>query len=286
MINRVVDFICGGSKLNVAQKEMMNEYISQLTKSLNDSDRFNDQDLYEKFSILDAVYSERIPKISELYEEVKVNGRIIERNLKAVLELLKSYINDNDKEISENIIGSNKIEREPLIFLSHSSKDRINGHALRNLIMDLGVKQEQLIYTTHELHRIPLDENIFDYLRKNIHRDIFLIILWSDDYLESPACLNEMGAGWVTQCDYSNIYVPEFNFDNPKYHQCVVDTKQMGIVLNGDKHCKMNLIDFINKILLKFELLIDEQIKVHLMDSFIEEIKLKSQEDKFVIGNF
>ena len=59
--------------------------------------------------------------------------------------------------------------------------------------------------------------------------------------MESPACLNEMGAAWVTQTDYTNIYVPSFSFGNPKYHECAVDTKKMGAVLNGDEHCKASM---------------------------------------------
>ena len=83
---------------------------------------------------------------------------------------------------------------EPLIFLSHRSSDKKYGDALEKFIVSLGVKNNQLIYTSHPLHKIPLDQNIYDYLRRNINRNIYMIILWSDEYLDSPACLNEMGA--------------------------------------------------------------------------------------------
>jgi len=160
----------------------------------------------------------------------------------------------------------------PIIFLSHSSSDKPYGNALEKFIIGLGVKNDQLIYTSHSLHKIPLDANIYDYLRKNINRNVFMIILWSDEYLESPACLNEMGAAWVTQSDYTNIFTPKFHFGNPKFHECAVDTRKMGAVLNGDSHCKTNMLELKDKILSMFNLEIDEKVATFLLDEFIKEI--------------
>lgn len=160
----------------------------------------------------------------------------------------------------------------PLIFLSHSSSDKKYGDALQKVIMSLGVKRDQLIYTSHHLHGVRFDAKIFEYLRKNIYRDIFMIILWSDEYLESPACLNEMGAGWVIQCDYSNVFVPTFNFANPKFHECAVDTSKKGAVLNGSSQCKTDILELIEKILSLFNLEIDTATKISLLDEFTKEI--------------
>lgn len=162
---------------------------------------------------------------------------------------------------------------EPIIFLSHKSSDVKYGNALEKFLTGLGVKNDQIIYTSHPLHKIPLDEKIYEYLRKNINRNIFMIILWSDEYLDSPACLNEMGAAWVVQCDYTNIYVPNFSFGNPKYHQCAVDTRKMGAVLNGDENCKLSMIELKNKIQSLFKLENNESTTTFLLDEFIKEIK-------------
>jgi hypothetical protein len=162
--------------------------------------------------------------------------------------------------------------RSPIVFLSHSSSDVKYANALERFIISLGVRNEQLIYTSHALHKIPLDANIYDYLRNNIHRKIFMIILWSNKYLESPACLNEMGAAWVTQSDYTNIYVPNFSFGNPKYHECAVDVRKMGAVLNGDAHCKASMLELKNKILSFFKLTCDEATTQYVIDTFIKEI--------------
>lgn len=165
------------------------------------------------------------------------------------------------------------VSNGPLIFISHCSKDKKYGDALRNFITGLGVKDNQIIYTSHPLHKIPLDQNIYDYLRDNIRTDIFMIVLWSNDYLESPACMNELGAAWVVQNDYTNIYVPDFSFGNPKYHQCAVDTHKMGAVLNADDHCRASMIELKDKLSYLFNLKVDEQRTIFLLEQFIKEIK-------------
>ena len=160
-----------------------------------------------------------------------------------------------------------------IIFISHSSSDKKYGNALRKFIIGLGVKDEQLIYTSHELNGIPMDKNIYEYLRENFDNKVFMIILWSNTYLESPACLNEMGAAWVTQSDYTNVYVPDFEFGNPKYHQCAVDTRKMGAVLKNDGHCKTKMLELKDKILKMFNLEIDEKHFMVLLDEFLKDIE-------------
>ena len=192
-----------------------------------------------------------------------------QKNMQLVKDIL-AHISINDIEkINQN---PNQECSSKVIFISHKSDDKKYGDALRDFIIGLGVKNEQLIYTSHPLNKIPMDANIYDYLRKNINSTIFMIFLWSDKYLDSPACLNEMGAAWVTQADYTNIYVPSFSFGNPKYHECAVDTRKMGAVLNGDQHCKASMIELKNKIQAIFGLEDDDQNSSYLLDEFIKAI--------------
>lgn len=191
-----------------------------------------------------------------------------------LFSVLKEIRADMDEyEFSEDAADTSVVDSTPIIFLSHRSSDKKYADALEKFLVGLGVKNNQLIYTSHPLHKIPLDKNIYDYLRDNINRNIYMIFLWSNDYLESPACMNEMGAAWVAQCDYTNIYVPNFSFGNPKYHECAVDTHKMGAVLNGDEHCKQSMYELKDKIDNLFELHPDEKTTAYLIDAFIKEIK-------------
>ena len=161
---------------------------------------------------------------------------------------------------------------EPIILLSHRSTDKKYGDALEKILSSIGIKNDQLIYTSHPLHKIPLDKNIYEYLRESFGRKIFVIVLWSNEYLDSPACLNEMGAMWVTQSDYTNIYVPSFDFTNPKYYQCAVDKNKMGVVLDGSDNCKESMVELKNKLVELFGLTIDESQWIYSLDRFIEDI--------------
>ena len=145
--------------------------------------------------------------------------------------------------------------------------------ALRKLFIALGLKNEQLIYTSHPLNKIPIGDNIFDYLKENIQKDIFVIYLWSNEYLKSAACLNEMGATWIVESDYINIYTPDFDFNNTQYHNCAVDTKKMGIILKDDERCKIGMVELKNKLLERLGLTIDEQEWVYHLDEFMKDIK-------------
>ena len=158
------------------------------------------------------------------------------------------------------------------IFLSHRSTDKKYADALERFIIGLGINNNQLIYTSHPLHKIPLGVKIYDYLRENINDQVFMIILWSNDYLKSPACLSEMGAAWVMQTDYIGIYTPDFQFGNPAYHEVPVDTTKMGAVLSGDANCRASMIEFKNKIQNFFGLEDDEQKTMFLIEQFMNDI--------------
>lgn len=248
---------------------IIGNYINGLEEALN-TDNFENV-LYYLNRICEwytnkitAIHANRYVRNMDEHDRTK-------KLLEDIYKDLKEYDFSNYK--SEEMTKQEE-EISPTIFLSHRSSDKKYGDALEKLITGLGVKNNQLIYTSHPLHKIPLDANIYDFLREHINQKIFVIILWSNEYLESPACLNEMGAAWVTQSDYTNFYTPDFAFGNPKYHECAVDTRKMGAVLNGDEHCKASMIEFKNKILQLFNLSIDEQSWTYLLDRFIEDIKI------------
>ncbi|WP_418816825.1 hypothetical protein [Pseudoruminococcus massiliensis] len=152
-------------------------------------------------SSIDKWYEENIGAISS--NEYVFNLESHQKNMQLIKEILSGLKKDECVPTAPAIIDAKKADT--VIFISHKSDDKKYGDALRNFIIGLGVKEKQLVYTSHPLHKIPLDESIYEYLRSHFNSTLFMIILWSDKYLESPACLNEMGAAWVTQTDYTNI---------------------------------------------------------------------------------
>ena len=257
------------------------EFIQSYIKKLDDYiDKYNSNtltiDLSGKKQTIDelvdeiqGVFAGDYPEINSLTTYYSQNTSLQDvRTVKRFLEYQVSKISENTIQASDNKIAS----ETPIIFLSHKSSDSKYGDMLHDFIVGLGVKNNQLIYTSHALHKIPMDKNIYDYLRMNINSKIFMIILWSNEYLESPACLNEMGAAWVAQSDYTNIYTPTFDFGNPKYHECAIDTRKMGAILNGNSHCKSSLIELKNKILSLFGLDDDEQNSAYVIDEMMKKL--------------
>lgn len=254
---------------------LISNYLNQLSKAIENQDIKNIKKL---LNIVYEWYGKEISKINQ--NEWCFNKEEHREAMNIVKTLITSFSNIPDDYVAHTKMdGSVKVKQSvvnnsiPIIFISHSSTDKRYGDALRKFIIGLGVKDNQLIYTSHELNGIPMDKNIYEYLRENFNNKVFMIILWSNTYLESPACLNEMGAAWVTQSDYTNIYVPDFEFGNPKYHQCAVDTRKMGAVLKNGGHCKTKMIELRDKILKMFNLEIDDKHFMVLLDEFMEDIK-------------
>ncbi len=54
--------------------------------------------------------------------------------------------------------------------------------------------------------------DIYEYIRNEFNNNLFVIFMLSDNYYNSKACLNEMGAAWVLQKKYQSILLPGFEF--------------------------------------------------------------------------
>ncbi|PHA26080.1 hypothetical protein COI69_30120 [Bacillus cereus] len=151
------------------------------------------------------------------------------------------------------------------IFISHSSKDKKYGEALVKLLRGLGLQRNQIIFTSDDDYGIPLDMNIFEYLKAQINEGAYMIYLLSNNYYDSVACLNEMGAAWVVQNDYTVIGIPDFSFDNPKFSSGAIDPRRIGFTLDNKKR----LVEFKNKILDRFQLQVDEADWNRILDEHI-----------------
>lgn len=246
-------------------------YLDGLKEAI---DTYKKEDILYYLEKINKWYRDNISAIQSneyVYESDQREHADAKKFLEEIYTELECYdFNEIAEKTSSGGILRNGIKK---ILLSHRSTDKKYADALERFIVGLGVKNDQLIYTSHPLHKIPLGKKIYDYLRENINDQVFMIILWSNEYLDSPACLSEMGAAWVTQTDYIGIYCPEFSFGNPKYHEVPIDTTKMGAVLNGDANCKASMIEFKNKIQAFFNLEDDEQKSAYLIDQFINDIK-------------
>ena len=246
-------------------------YICNYLNKLKDSIKTNDRELMLYcLEAIDKWYTENLDEI--LHNVYVTNPESHKKTKKMVHELLEEVkTTELVPSITENkVTKKNHLKK---VFLSHSSADKKYGDALRALLIGLGLKNSQLVYTSYAANKIPVGENIFDYLRENIDSNVFVIILLSNHYLDSVACLNEMGAAWVVKSDYLCFYTPDFDFSNPKYSQCALDTRKMGAVLKPNSNCRISMLEFKNIICNLFNLSVDEKTWSSLLDEFIDRIK-------------
>ncbi len=202
-----------------------------------------------------------------LGERIPINYKSF---IDSLLEDFKEY--DFTKQREKNSLRKKK-PGEKKIFLSHSSKDEKYSYAIRDLLIDIGVKEKQLICTSHPLHKIPLGYKIYDYLRDSINSNTLMIILWSDRYLESPACLAEMGAAWGLEIKTINTFIPDFSSStNSKYHNIPLDQTEMGVVLNGDDNCVVGMSELIEIISDFFNLDVEKNKYAICISRFVKKI--------------
>ena len=117
-------------------------------------------------------------------------------------------------------------------FISHASKDKNYVSSIVKLLEFIGLRQEQLFCSSVPGYGIPLDEDIYDYLRQQFQEyDLHVILVLSDNYYQSVACMNEMGAAWVLRNDYTTILLPDFEF---KKIEGAINPRKIALKLDGD----------------------------------------------------
>lgn len=131
-------------------------------------------------------------------------------------------------EINENLICKK-------IFISHSSRDAEFGQAIVELLLGIGMDGSKIIFTGDPQYGIPANQNIFDYLKSQINEDAYMLYLLSNNYYNSIACLNEMGAAWVKQNRYSLLMIPGFDSTSPRFQQGAANPRQIAAQMDNKK---------------------------------------------------
>lgn len=148
------------------------------------------------------------------------------------------------------------------IFISHSYNDRLIGEALVELLTGIGIKNSEIIFTSNKAYGIPGGQNIFDWLKSQILEKPCIIYLLSDDYYRSVACLNEMGASWITGNKQLALYTPNFDLNSKNFQSGALDPRAIAYSINDDD----SIFSFVEYIRDDFEItsnnvLINQKIK-------------------------
>ncbi|MGJ1431132.1 toll/interleukin-1 receptor domain-containing protein [Sphingobacterium spiritivorum] len=121
------------------------------------------------------------------------------------------------------------------IFISHSSKNKILGDLLVELLRNVGIQHSEIIFTSNTAYGIPVGQNIFHWLKSQITEKPFVIYLLSEEYYQSIACLNEMGAAWIIENKHAAIFCPNFNLSSKEFQSGSLDPREIGFYINDEE---------------------------------------------------
>ena len=127
-------------------------------------------------------------------------------------------------------MNTNVTPRASRVFISHSSKDIIYVKAIVELLENIGLSHKQIFCSSVPGYGIPLDDDIFEYLKKQLNDYVHVIYVLSNNYYESATSLNEMGAAWISQKRATNILLPGFEFEDIKG---VANRNKIAVKLDG-----------------------------------------------------
>ncbi len=161
-------------------------------------------------------------------------GKIIETGVETDyigdIKLLRSKL---QMELEKNDISNqdNTNNKKNKVFISHSTKDSEFVSVFVNLLEDIGLSENEIVCSSISGYGIPLGEDIYDWLSSQFQEfNLHVVFMLSDNYYESVACLNEMGAAWVLKQRYDSILLPNFDFRQIKG---AINPNQIGIKLDS-----------------------------------------------------
>lgn len=151
------------------------------------------------------------------------------------------------------------------IFISHASANKDYGNVLVNLLRQIGISAEEIIFTSNVAYGIPIGQNIFNWLKSQINEKPFVIYLLSKEYYSSIACLNEMGAAWVIENKHAVVFTHSFDFTIKDFHNGALDPREIGFHYNDEDRLLafiQQLSEFFN--ISKNNVIINQSVKHYL----------------------
>lgn len=114
------------------------------------------------------------------------------------------------------------------VFISHSTMDKDYGMALKNLL-DLLMPKQNIFLSSSEFDGVRVNEDINKTIKSEIRNDAYVIFLLSDHFYSSVACLNEMGAAWVSGNKYALVILPGFSIESDKFKRSLINIHQKAV---------------------------------------------------------
>lgn len=207
-------------------------------------------DGWKEFEVVSQIFVQRFN------DNFKTECRIINTYAIRILSS-KKYTTDelNFIRYMVNIISEEYEAKEKVksnkVFISHSGEDIKIVEKFVGLLNRIGLNRNTLFCSSIPGFNIRQGSgDIFDYLRSEFcSNNLFVLFMLSQNYYNSVACLNEMGAAWILKNQYQTILLPGFDYKevkgaiNPRDISFKLDDKYNRTSAIGE--FKENIINFL-----------------------------------------
>lgn len=191
---------------------------------------YYDGEEYEKWISKCIIIMDKYFKESKLYKKfITASERAVgngKEHYDTMIGVLKAINEGEDVSfVKQDIIKKKKI------FVSHSSKNKKVTDKFVELLKNMGVKNEQLYYSSYEETGVNFLQDCFQRINEEFNENELLVIFMiSREFYSSKVCVAEMGATWVTAGNkYIPIIIPPYSYSNV---EGVINATQAGITLN------------------------------------------------------
>lgn len=200
-------------------------------------------DIFEVAGLVDSstIFSDDVTipiEINDYFERTLPNGvveyyKVIDAGFyKGMHGIPDNYQTKVQLIQSPIVYSSENNNREKMIFISHSSKDKEYTKAFVDLLFAIGLNDRDIVCSSYPGLGVPLSNSIYEWLVAKFQEcDLHVLYFLSHNYYKSAASLNEMGAAWAMKQKWDGILLPGFDFSD--ISGCL-DTKQIGIKLDDD----------------------------------------------------
>lgn len=197
-----------------------------------------------------------------------------EGEFRTIVDLLKSIYQDDEYwelQTENTAVENNGVWtiKRPKIFISHNTKDKDYAEGVVNLLRSMGLKRDDIVCSSVSGYGSSMGNDIYEWLKDQFLKyDLHVIFLLSNNYYQSAASLNEMGAAWVLKKEYDTVVLPGYNFNEIRG---AVNANQIGMDLNqSEEEIKLRANELRDRIIKKFD------------DNHYDEVDWDKGREKFV----
>jgi len=185
----------------------------------------------EELKAKDIRLSSRVIWYEQLWKQIKAEDKTaFLADLSG--EIARKY---DGVEIQPEIITEEtqiEMEKKPLLFISHASKDKEFATALVTLLEQQGFTHEHVFCSSVDGYGFDVADDIYTGLLKKFHDyQLFVLFVHSPRFYARPITLNEMGAAWVLKTKHASILTDDMQYEDMTG---VVDNHEIAVKVNAD----------------------------------------------------